>query len=239
MPHPGQKLILNQPSRYKVIACGRRFGKTELAKILIMENAWHGMRTWWLAPTYAIASQVWRDMKASLTSATGIHISESERRIDLRGGGMIAIRSTHYPDNLRGAGLDFAVLDEAAYMQKSVWSQVVRPMLLESMGGAVFLSTPRGKNWFFDLYQQGLDPDQPDWQSFHFPSWTNPLVAYSEILNLQRTTSSRVFREEYMAEFIDDEGQVFRGIREAATAPMSAVPITGHRYIMGVDLGTR
>ncbi|MEO1647027.1 MAG: hypothetical protein AAFR67_17700, partial [Chloroflexota bacterium] len=112
---------------------------------------WRGKQTWWLAPTYPMAQQVWRDLKQTMTnrSAIGIRVSESHKRIDLPSGGAIEIHSTHYPDNLRGAGLDYAVLDEAAYMHPDVWSEVVRPMLLESRGGALFLSTPHGRNWFW------------------------------------------------------------------------------------------
>jgi hypothetical protein len=184
-----------------------------------------------------MASQVWRDLKTTMTNATGIMISESEHRIDFPSGGMLAIRSTHYPDNLRGEGLDYAVLDEAAFMPPDVWSEVVRPMLLERKGGAMFLSTPFGRNWFWHLYQLGLDPDESDWVSFHFKSWDNPHIEMDEIEAIRRTTSQRVFREEYEAEFIDDAGQVFRGIREATTAPPDAVYNVTHRYYAGIDWG--
>ena len=172
-----------------------------------------------------------------MKNATGIQIRESEKRIELPTGGVIEIHSTHYPDNLRGAGLDYVVLDEAAYMHPAVWAEVVRPMLLESEGGALFLSTPRGKNWFWHLYNLGLDPYEPKWQSFHFESWINPMVAKAEIEDIRRTTSDRTFREEYQAEFLEDSGAVFRGLQEVAVAPFNAEYIPGHRYIMGVDWG--
>lgn len=172
-----------------------------------------------------------------MANATGIQIRESEKRIELPTGGVIEIHSTHYHDNLRGAGIDYAVLDEAAYMHPDVWAEVVRPMLLESKGGALFLSTPRGKNWFWHLYNLGLDPYEPKWQSFHFESWVNPLVAKSEIEDIRRTTSDRTFREEYQAEFLEDSGAVFRGLDSASIAPSDADYTPGHRYIMGVDWG--
>lgn len=148
---------------------------------------------------------------------------------------MIAIRSAHYPDNLRGMGLDFVVLDEAAYMHPSIWGDVVRPMLLERSGGALFLSTPRGKNWFWELYQLGADPLETEWRSFHFPSDMNPLVAKAELESIRRTTTERTYREEYLAEFLEDTGQVFRGIQAAATAPMYPVYNPNHDYVMGCD----
>jgi hypothetical protein len=175
-------------------------------------------------------------LKAALTDTTGITISESEQRIDFpRTGGMIAIRSSHYPDNLRGMGLDFVVLDEAAYMHPGIWGDVVRPMLLEARGGALFLSTPRGKNWFWDIYKLGEDPLEADWRSFQFDSDVNPLVAKAELDSIRRSSSDRTFREEYLAEFMDDTGQVFRGIQAAATAPDYPVYQPEHDYMIGCD----
>ena len=236
-PHPAQARILRHPARFRVVACGRRFGKTELGKIAIIERALRGQICWWLAPTRAMASDVWRDCKRLLSPLAGTDVNNTERRITLPGGGVLAVRSTHYPDNLRGAGLDFAVLDEAAFMQARVWSEVVRPMLLERQGGALFLSTPFGRNWFWGVYQQGRDPDVPEWAAFHHPSADNPLVKPPELAAIRRNTPERVYREEYLAAFIEDAGQVFRGITEAATAPMDARPVAGQRYVMGVDWG--
>jgi hypothetical protein len=232
---------LNATTRFKVVACGRRFGKTEIGKIMLIDRVLLGWRCWWLAPTYGMTAQIWRDFKSLLTAPglplPGIEISERDHRIDLPGGGMLAIRSTHYPDHLRGEGLDFAVLDEAAFMLPHVWSEVVRPMLLERQGGAAFLSSPRGHNWFWDLYRLGLDPQETDWSSFHFTSYENPLVPASEIDALKTSTPERVFQEEYMAKFLTDTGEVFRGIQQVATAPLDAIPLAGRRYVAGIDWG--
>lgn len=167
-----------------------------------------------------------------------IQMNQTERRIDLPAtGGSVAIRSTHVPDLLRGAGLDFVVLDEAAFMEARVWSDVVRPMLADRQGSAIFLSTPAGRNWFWQVYQMGLDPQQTDWMSFHFPTAANPLIAPQELESIRRSTPERVFREEYLAQFIDDAGQVFRGIVASVAPGAISSPISGHRYVLGVDWG--
>lgn len=150
---------------------------------------------------------------------------------------MIAVRSTHNPDLLRGAGLDIAILDEAAFMEPRVWSEIVRPMLMDRRGGAVFLSTPYGRNWFWDIFKIGFDPEEPEWASFHFPSWDNLHILPEEFDEIRRTTSDRVWKEEYAAQFVEDAGQVFRGIREAASAPINPQPNPHARYIFGVDWG--
>ncbi|MGV2436604.1 MAG UNVERIFIED_CONTAM: hypothetical protein LVT10_18350 [Anaerolineae bacterium] len=167
-PHPAQAHILKHRARYRVVACGRRFGKTEVGKIAVIEHALRGEKTWWLAPTYSMTAQVWRDLKHTLGHLPALTINNTEHRLDLPNGGMIAVRSTHYPDLLRGAGLDFVVLDEAAFMEGQVWDEVVRPMLLERQGAALFLSTPYGHNWFWSIFQRGQDPTQTDWASFQF-----------------------------------------------------------------------
>lgn len=220
-----------------MVACGRRFGKTELGKALILDRALKGQRCWWLSPTYRMSNQVWRDLKRACRKLRKVTISTDDMRIDVVNGGFIAIRSAHQPDNLRGAGLDFVVLDEAAFMMPEVWPEVIRPMLLERQGGALFISTPYGRNWFWGMYQLGLDPSQPEWRSFHYTSYENPLIPKDEIDEIRRVTPERVFRAEYLAEFIDDEGQVFRGVREAATAPANAEPIAGRQYVAGIDWG--
>ena len=237
-PHTGQEAILTSKARFRVVACGRRFGKTEAGKLDVLTRFLQGQRCWWLAPTYMTSSQVWRDLKQATREAHDLRINEAERRLDLPNGGMLAIRSTWRADLLRGAGLDFAVLDEAAFMDASVWPEVVRPMLLDRSGDALFLSSPNGRNWFWELYQLGQDSTQQQWAAFQFSTLGNPLIAPDELDDIRRITPQRVFQEEYLAEFVDDAGQVFRGIREAATADMHAQPRPGSLYIAGGGLGT-
>lgn len=236
-PHRAQQRVIDHAARYRVVACGRRFGKTELGKIEIVNAALKGGHCWWLAPTHQMAADVWRDLKQILAPLTD-EIHNGERFLTLRGKqGRIAVRSTHYPDNLRGAGLDFAVLDEAAFMEPSVWPEVVRPMLLERKGRALFLSTPYGRNWFWHLYNMGNDPLHADWVSFQYASSANPLVDKTDLQAIRGETPQRVYLAEYMAEFVDDAGAVFRGVTDAATAAAHIEPQHGRRYIMGVDWG--
>jgi hypothetical protein len=236
-PHMGQKQILSNRARFRVVACGRRFGKTEVGKQIILSRFWEGQRCWWLAPTYQMSSQVWRDLKQMNTGIRGLKISEAERRMDLANGGLLAIRSAWYADTLRGEGLDLVVLDEAAFMEPTVWPEVVRPMLLDRQGGALFLSSPNGRNWFWEVYQLGLDPAQADWAALRFESAANPLLVPEELDAIRKVTPERTFRAEYLAEFVDDSGAVFRGIQAAATAPEDAEPVPGRRYVAGVDWG--
>ena len=236
-PHTGQERILASEARYRVVACGRRFGKTETGKLALLCRFLGGGRCWWLAPTLPMAEQVWRDFKRALAPLPEAMVNEERRRIDLPGGGMLTIRGTHYANRLRGEGLDFAVLDEAAFMEEEVWPEVVRPMLLERRGGALFLSSPNGHNWFWRLYQQGLEAGQRRWRAFHFGSGDNPLVAAEELAEIREGTPERIYRAEYEAEFLEGEGAMFTGVREAATAAVGAEPRPGGQYVAGVDWG--
>ena len=235
-PHPGQIAILRHPARFKVVACGRRFGKTETGRILMVERALAGRVCWWIAPTYRMADDVWRSFKATLAGVWQAK-DEDMRRIDLPGGGVIAVRSGHNPDALRGAGLDLAVLDEAAYLHPAVWSAAVRPALADRRGEALFLSTPRGRNWFWGLWMMGQRADQPHWKSWRFPTAANPLIDPAEIEDARALLPERVFREEYLAEFLDDGGRVFRHVEEAATVEPGGSPQPDEHYVFGVDWG--
>ncbi len=238
MLHRGQTEVMESPARFKVVACGRRWGKTTVGITVIIDQAmWRNMRAWWLTPTLLMASQVWRDLKAALRRISQVSISESERRIDLPGGGMIAVRSSHQPDYLRGEGLDLAILDEAAFMEARVWPEIVRPMLVTSRGGAIFFSTPLGRNWFWEIFQVGLRADEEDWEAFHFTTADNYMIDAAELESIRRQTSEHIWNTEYLAQFNDESGAVFRGIRSAVRRPSSRGPQPEHRYVAGVDWG--
>jgi len=237
-PHPSQIKILDHPARFKIAACGRRWGKTELGKIAIMRAAVEkNHRCWWLAPTKAMTDQTWRDIKDSLKHLPGLRVSETERRIDLANGGMIAVRSAFSPDNLRGEGLDFAVLDEAAFTNPRAWNEVIRPMLVTTRGRALFLSTPNGRNWFWDLFRIGLDPEENEWASFHFPTAANDRIEEEELKSIRRITPDHIWRAEYEAAFISADNGVFRAIDQAAAPAPYNQPQPGHAYIAGIDCG--
>ncbi|MBN1679565.1 MAG: hypothetical protein JW966_04685 [Anaerolineae bacterium] len=218
------------------MACGRRFGKTETGKILLIERALAGRIGWWISPTYRMADDVWRSLKIALNGAIQAK-NEHMRRLDLVGGGVIRVCSGHDPDALRGAGLDVAVLDEAAYLHPDVWRAAIRPALVDRRGEALFLSTPNGRNWFWGLYMLGQNPAYADWQSWRFPTTANALIDPAEVEDARHLLPERLFRQEYLAEFLADSGRVFRRVEAAATVTPEVGPQPGERYVFGVDWG--
>jgi len=232
-PHINQVQVIASGERYRLVVCGRRWGKTVVGQIEIANAALDGKACWWVAPTYNMAEHVWRELK-SASRDLPVTVSERLRRLDFPGGGWIAIKSAHTPDNLRGAGLDFVVLDEAAFMEPAIWPQIIRPMLLDKQGHALFLSSPHGKNWFWENFTRATTT--PNWDRFQYTSYDNPLIDPAELDAIRLSTPDRIWQEEYMARFTDDSGQVFRGLAEATTAPLHAQP-SGQRCVFGVDWG--
>ncbi len=201
----------------------------------LLDGARSGGYCWWIAPTYGVADEVWRSLKGALNGVWR-EKDEERRRLTLGGGGVIQVRSGHDPDALRGVGLDLAVLDEAAFMPEEVWTGAIRPALSDRRGRALFLSTPNGLNWFHRLYQMGLDPLQPDWASFHQPTTGNPKIPPHEVDQARLEMPDRWFRQEYLAEFLADAGQVFRNIAAVCTGRPGRKRQEG-RYTAGIDWG--
>jgi hypothetical protein len=168
----------------------------------------------WVAPTYNVAD---RGIEAIRMIADGaIEVSgRAPSRVEWRsriGTSRIWFLSADNPDNIRGFGFQGIVIDEAAAIPVSVWHYVLRPTIAQTLGWAVFVSTPKGRNWFYDLYTRGLDPGEKDYASFSFPSKASPYFPAKEWEEAKRTLPADVFRQEYEAEFLEDSAGVFRNI---------------------------
>tara|TARA_R100001510_G_scaffold54822_1_gene57980 strand:- start:1348 stop:2610 length:1263 start_codon:yes stop_codon:yes gene_type:complete len=210
--HDAQKEVHDSDARWKILCAGRRFGKSRLGVQMCMEVALAGGRAWWVAPTFAISRVGWRDIQAAAASfpkEMGVNIKVGDMQVDFNNGGFIGVRSADNPQRLRGEGLDFLVMDEAAFVKEETWTEVLRPTLTERKGSALFISTPKGMdNWFYRLFERAKT--QPDWERFQFPSTSNPLVEESEVEAAKGEVGSLVFAQEYMAQFISEGSQMFK-----------------------------
>ncbi len=147
-----------------------------------------------------MAAEVWRELRAAV-GGSFVAKSEIERRLVLPGGGSITVKSADHPDSLRGAGLDGVVLDEAALLRPTVWTHAVRPALSDRRGWAMFLTTPRGQsNWVHDIWLEAAEGGE--WARWQMPTRTNPMIDEVEIEAARRNLGSYVFRQEYLAEFV-------------------------------------
>jgi hypothetical protein len=234
--HPAQEVVFDHPARFKVLSCGRRWGKSTLGLEALIEVAVEGSPVAWFSPTYKMLADVWREAKTLLYPLI-LRINEQEKRIELRTRGVIDFWSLDNPDAARGRKYALAVIDEAAMVAHlaSAWQEAIRPTLTDYQGGAWFLSTPKGRNFFWQLWQRGMDDAKGEWQSWQMPTSANPFIAQSEIAAAKDELPERVFQQEYLAQFLEDAGGVFRGVRDVCTAAR-VEPYAG-TFRMGVDWG--
>jgi len=235
-PHDSQLEVLRGLKRFNVLACGRRWGKTVLGVGLSLTKAARGERVWWVAPTYQLATVGWKEILNIINDIPGVKVSRGTRDIILPGGGGIGVRSAHNPDHLRGVSLDFVIIDEASLVPEEAWEAVLRPTLADRRGGALIISTPKGRNWFYRLWLKGQE-DGRVYKSWRFPTSANPYIPPDEIEEARRSLSDRFFRQEFLAEFLDDLGGVFRNVNDAVKPVQQDGPVQGHTYVVGVDWG--
>lgn len=234
-----QKGVYRSQARFKVVDIGRRAGKTTYGEYCaVRQGCIPNSLTWWIAPQYSQAMIGWKGIKRLASQIPGVKFRESEYIATFPGGGIVQCRSGDDPDALKGEGLDLAILDEAALLKLQVWNESIRPALSDKRGRALFLSTPKGVgNWFFQIYGYGLDPLYPDWESWQLPSTVNPLMTPEELEIARATLPDRLFRQEYLAEFIENSGAVFRNVDAVCTGAMLSRGDVSRRYVAGVDWG--
>lgn len=213
-PHEGQREVHASSARFRVVVAGRRWGKSLLAAREIEPVVMlPGRRVWIVAPNYDLTDKVFREVWDSLIIQQGlptIKKSDRERAIKFLWGATLEAKSAESPDSLVGEGLDFLVVDEAAKIEKEIWEKYLRPCLTDREGAALFISTPEGYNWFYQLYLRGQDPDQEEWASHHFASWTNPYLKAEEIAQAKRVLAAATFAQEYGAAFTTFTGRVYQ-----------------------------
>lgn len=234
--HPSQWQIIRHPARFRVASCGRRFGKTLAAagEAIRVAGAEHGT-VWWVAPTYDVTRRGWAGATRIARQIRGVEIRRGDREIVFPGGGLIGFKTADSAAGLRGEGLDFVILDEAAYIREDAWTDDLRPALSDRQGRALFISTPLGRNWFWRAWMMGQDPARPDWHSWQFPTSANPYIPSDEITAARDLLPERTFQQEYLAEFLEDGGAVFRNLRACTTSALRDAPESGRAYTFGVD----
>lgn len=234
--HPAQRLVRDSAARFRVMVAGRRFGKSRLASALATECALKRGVVWIITPSYSLGEPMFADIRRLASQIPGCEIVRGDRIIRYPGGGICQVKTAEEPALLRGVSLDLVVFDESAFMPRlqEVWLEVIRPALADRKGKALFCSTPNGRNFFWNLFQFGQDATQNDWQSWQFPTSTNPYIDPREIESASKQMTERQFAQEFLSQFLVD-GSVFRAVRERATAEEQSRPIPGHAYVIGVD----
>lgn len=195
-----------------------------------------GLPVAWFSPTYKMLLEVWREAARTFAPITARR-NVQERRIEYITGGLLEFWSLDNPDVARGRRYRRVIIDEAALVPNllDAWQYAIRPTLADFNGDAWFLSTPKGRNGFWQLWQRGQDSQYPDWCSWQMPSSVNPRLAQSELDEMRATMPERVHQQEILALFLEDGSGVFRGVRKAATAEAQTNGIHGRNYVFGLD----
>ena len=224
-PHPGQLRFHASTARFKVADCGRRWGKSmagphDKVPTMFLKKPVLG---WIVAPTYDLGEKEFRvfwdilidKMKVPVDKLkTFYNVRTKDFRITTAWGSSVEVRSAEHPESLVGEGLDWVIMAEAAKLKLSHWEKYIRPTLSDKRGSAVFVSTPEGFNWFYDIWQRGNSKDNPEWWSIQSPTWENTKVfpmgrQDPEMIEVESTNAPEVFDQEYGAKFTSFAGRIY------------------------------
>ena len=240
---PAQSQIAQDRHRFRVVNCGRRFGKTTLAVLEMIAKAVYGdnRQICYIAPTYQQARDIaWQELKRlSLPAVNKVNESRLEVTLNTTKGGTstIMLRGWESIETLRGQKFDFIVVDEIASMRnwQTNWEEVIRPTLTDVKGEALFISTPKGFNHFYDLYN--LQDRDSDYMSFHYTSYDNAHLPVEELEKAKQELTEDRFAQEYMADFRKTEGLVYKEF-DRDVHVVNEIPEKSYtEYIAGIDFG--
>ena len=247
-PNSWQNQVRAEDYRFKVIVVGRRGGKSfyvvrDPKDGLIADLVLPQQKVWIVAPNYDLTQIVWNDIyKLAIDDfkpiIQNIHNVKGDYRINTILGTTIEAKSADDPEKLVGKGLTKIIMDEVALVRQKAWTQSLRPTLIDHRGKAIFISTPKGKNWFWEMFMKGQNKEEVEWKSWRFTSYENEYLDKKELEKLVKDMPEFEYRQEILAEFEETAEQIFRKYNEAAVGKFKE-PQKGHRYEIGVDLGRK
>lgn len=230
---PWQQNVWDSEARFKVVAAGRRCGKSRLAAYLLLIEALHTTKghVFYVAPTQGQA----RDIMWAVLQEVGHEVIVSAHvnnlQLKLVNGATISLKGADRPETMRGVSLKYLVMDEYADMKPEVWDTILRPALSDQRGGALFIGTPMGRNHFYDLYNETQLGTKSNHEAWHYTSYDNLYLAKEEIEEAKSTLPSWAFRQEYLASFEARGSEMFK----EEWIKFSKEPTDGE-YMVAVDL---
>ena len=212
--HPGQGIIFFNQSRFRVLAAGRRWGKTHVCRMeLVRAIKKPRQLVWYVAPTYGMAREImWNELLDVIPRRWIKKINETRLTIKLKNNSEIQLKGADKPDTLRGRGVHFMVLDEFQDFKNEIWEKVLYPTLTSTRGRAIIIGTPKSYNHFYDLFVKGQNANNrrlKQWSSWQFPTIMSPFVPATEIINAKRNLDIKSFRQEFEASFESMSGRVY------------------------------
>ena len=254
-PHPAQEDFHYDPHRFRVLSCGRRWGKT-LAGILELWRILQACKEdkpigWVVAPTYPLSLVDW-DTATEIIGPLILNQNSQDHWMEILCNdpdtqrfsriAKLEFKTAEREDKgLRGRGLSGLLVDEAAWVGYKAWTMGLRPALADKRGKAVFISTPSGRNLFWELFMKGKETSSsydPEWKSWQFPSISNPYFPKEEWDRLDQITPLDIWKQEYLAEFLEDESAVFHGLSRISGGDLRE-PLPDLSYSVGADLARK
>jgi phage terminase large subunit len=252
--HDGQLDVATDNHRFRIICAGRRWGKSTLAQLIVLKWATQKPGLYWIvSPSYRQAKQIhWRSFQQIVPREWIAKVNQQELSLTLKNGSIIELKGAENPDALRGVKLRGIVIDEIASIRSWnwLWSEVLRPTLTDYEAPAIFISTPKGFNHFYELYtlgQQGRDIDNDDqspsipasdYKSWRFTSYDNPYIPHAEIDKARQELTEDTFQQEYMADFRKFTGLVYKEF-DRAVHVRELPDFRPVYYLRGLDRGFR
>ena len=230
---------MRESKRFNTVCIGRRAGKTTLGIDRCATKETLGYPVAWLSPTYRMLTEIWREANRIFAPIT-VRRSAQDHRLEFVTGGVLEFWSLDNPDVARGRKYRRVVVDEAAMIPTlmDTWNYVLRPTLTDYGGDAYFLSTPKGRNGFWQMWQWGVDPLQSEWSAWQMSSYVNDKIDSGEFDAMKEALPEMAYRQEILAQFLEGQGAVFRNIKACMNAPATTPEAhQGHALIAGIDWG--
>jgi phage FluMu gp28-like protein len=211
--------------------CGRRWGKSLVSQVIAISEALLGKSVAYVTPTFLLSKVFFDELLKHLPDGS-YKTNRSDLIIEFTTGGKIRFFTGTRLDSFRGLKFHKVIIDEASFIPdlEQGWLNSIRPTLTDYQGGAIFLSTPRGTNYFYSLYLKG---GEKDWSSFKFTTYDNPTIPSTEIDAAKTQLPLAVFEQEYMANPAENSANPFGNdfIRKCIGTMSGKIPIC-----FGIDL---
>jgi len=210
-PHEGQQKVIDSKARFKVLCCGRRWGKTLVCQIIAIYAMLNKEKVAYVAPEFGFGKELFAEVLKLLPKKLIKINNKSDLYIELITGGSLRFLSGEALDSFRGRKFHKVIVDEAAKITdlKQAWDYAIRPTLTDYKGEALFISTPKGKNYFYTVFLRGKNKEN-GYESFHYPTSSNPYIDKDEIEAARLEMSVAAFNQEYLAIPGENEGNPFR-----------------------------
>lgn len=232
-------------SRFQTVCWHRRARKTTMALNILIENCCANRKGvyGYIGPTYkqtkAIAVTDPMMLKHYLPDGVcSKHFNESELKQEFKTGSVLTMKGADDPDSIRGLNFNGVILEEWAMMKhgRVIWEEIIQPILRENGGWAIFIFTPKGRNFAYEYFEKARRDNSGDWDYSLLKASQSGLITSGELAKAKAEMPERLFMQEFECEFLEDASSVFHNVDYCVSGDLE-MPQYGRRYVLGADLG--